>query len=223
MKHRLPPLPYKTDALEPYLSAETLEYHYGVHHRAYICKLNELVTDDRYTEMSLEEIIAHAPPGPVLNNAAQAWNHAFYWQCMSANGGGMPNETLNRVINQWFGSLDCFRQTFEKACLSLFGSGWVWLVRERDGSLAIRALRNAGNPISNGHQPLLACDLWEHAYYLDHRTQKTRYLHAFWDLINWDFVAANLAHPIHLRQAAAYQHPEPAIAYRRPILPVWQM
>jgi Fe-Mn family superoxide dismutase len=207
LKHPLPALPYRTDALEPYLSAETLEYHYGVHHRGYVRKLNEILAGSRYAEMPLEEIVARAPEGPISNNATQAWNHAFYWQSMSPDGGCAPDHALGRAINQWFGSLECFKQSFEKACLDLFGSGWAWLVLEPDGRLAISVLKEAGNnPISNGQQPLLACDLWEHAYYLDHRSQRTRYLHAFWNVVNWEFVSVNLARA-GCAQPAALQPP----------------
>jgi superoxide dismutase, Fe-Mn family len=191
MKHSLPPLPYKTDALEPYLSAETLEYHYSKHHKGYVHKLNELVEGTRYAGMTLEELIIHAPKGPLYNNAAQAWNHEFYWHSLSPNGGDTPDPVVHRAIQQSFGSLDNFRQAFEKACLELFGSGWVWLVENADGSLGIRSLGNAGNPLREGQQPLLACDLWEHAYYIDYRNQRAKYLHAFWDLVNWEFVARN--------------------------------
>jgi superoxide dismutase, Fe-Mn family len=213
MLHTLPALPYKPDALEPYLSAETVEYHYTWHHKAHVRMLNEQVAGTRYAAMSLEEIIVRAPPGVLANNAVQAWNHDFYWRSMSPEGGGAPAAALADAIDQWFGSLDCFRQAFEKACLGLCGSGWVWLVQGRDGRLAISALRNSGtNPLSSGQRPLLACDLWEHAYYLDHRNQRTRYLRAFWDVVNWQFAAANLAQPL----AAAAVPWQPAARLRRP-------
>lgn len=213
MKHVLPPLPYRINALEPYVSGETLEYHYAVHHDSYVLKLNEIVSATRYAEMPLEALIDRAPPGAICNNAVQCWNHAFYWHCLSPDGGGAPTGALGSAIDLWFGSLDHFRQAFEKACLGLIGSGWVWLVLQADGRLAVSALKAAGkNPLSYGQQPLLVCDLWEHAYYLDHRNQRTRYLNAFWSLVNWNFVAANFAQPVHIKQTRAYRYPELAAA-----------
>ncbi|HXG29848.1 MAG TPA: superoxide dismutase [Nevskiales bacterium] len=218
-----PPLPYRPDALEPYLSSETVEYHYAAHHKGYLRKLAELVDGTRFAGMPLEDIIARAPAGPIAGCATQAWNHAFYWRSMSPEGGGAPPAPLAAAIEQWFGSVDCFRQAFEKAGLGLFGSGWVWLVRESDGRLAISALSSpAASPLGKGRRPLLVCDLWEHAYYLDHRNQRMRYLHAFWDVVNWDFVAANLALPLPAYADRA-PHPRPAAGRRRPVQPVLHM
>lgn len=193
MKHALPPLPYKVDALEPHVSAETLEYHYSKHHRGYVHKLNELIAGTCDEQSTLEELVIRAPQGPLYNAAAQAWNHDFYWHSLSPDSSGTPNPAIGKLIQRSFGSLDEFKQMFEKLSLELFGSGWVWLVRNTDGSLGIRALGNAGNPLREGLQPLLTCDLWEHAYYIDYRNQRARYLKAFWELVNWDFVSDNYA------------------------------
>jgi Fe-Mn family superoxide dismutase len=191
MKHLLPPLPYEIDALEPFLSTETLECHYNKHHKGYIQKLNELVAGTRHEGMTLQELVVHAPEGPVYNNAAQAWNHEFYWHSLNPDGSDTPDAAIGKAIRQSFGTVDEFRQAFEKVCLAMFGSGWVWLVKNADGGIGIRALGNAGNPLRDGQHPLLACDLWEHAYYIDYRNQRAKYLQAFWELVNWEFVAEN--------------------------------
>lgn len=205
MKYQQPALPYAYGALEPYLSPETIEYHYGAHHKGYYYKLNELVSGTPYDGLSLEEIVATAPTGDLYNNAAQAWNHDFYWQCLSPNGGGAPDHALGRSIERCFGSVEDFKQAFEKIALELFGSGWVWLVRNPNGSLAITVSGGAGNPMVDGLTPILVCDLWEHAYYIDYRNHRSRYLHAFWDLVNWDFAAANFARD-HQPQPAKTDH-----------------
>lgn len=213
MKHALPVLPYRLDALEPYISAETIELHYQKHHQGYIHKLNQLVIGTRHADKSLEELVIHAPEGPIYNNAAQAWNHEFYWHSLSPDNSGSPSEEVSHAIRQSFGTLDEFRQAFEKICLALFGVGWVWLVKNHDGGMGIRAMGNAGNPLRTGQHPLLACDMWEHAYYIDYRNQKTKYLHAFWDLVNWEFVSENWARaPLYNDTAPQRTAPRKAMA-----------
>ena len=189
--HELPPLPYAIDALAPHISRETLEHHYGKHHRAYVDKLNELVQGTEFETMSLADLIKRAT-GPLFNNAAQAWNHDFYWSCLSPRGGGAPTGELARAIDAGFGSFDAFASRFKSSALSKFGSGWTWLTRCADGTLAIRNSDNADNPLRANETPLLTCDVWEHAYYIDYRNQRAKYLDAFWHLVNWDFVARNL-------------------------------
>lgn len=193
MKFELPPLPYELNALEPHLSAETLEYHYGKHHRAYVDKLNSLLPGTPFEELSLEDIIAKAPAGAVYNNAAQVWNHTFFWNCLSPQGGGEPDGALRDALVASFGSLDDFKRQFTDQSIALFGSGWTWLVKNTDGSLAIEPLGNADNPLPSGRKPVLTCDVWEHAYYIDYRNARPKYLDAFWRLVNWRFAAANLA------------------------------
>ena len=189
--HELPPLPYAMDALAPHISRETLEYHYGKHHRAYVDKLNELVQGTEFETVSLADLIKRAT-GPLFNNAAQAWNHGFYWSCLSPRGGGAPTGELARAIDAGFGSFDAFASRFKSSALSKFGSGWTWLTRCTDGTLAIRNSDNADNPLRANETPLLTCDVWEHAYYIDYRNQRAKYVDAFWHLVNWDFVARNL-------------------------------
>ena len=189
MKHELPALPYAHTALEPHISAETLEYHHGKHHAKYVANLNDLVPGTRFENMPLEEIVREAD-GAIFNNAAQTWNHAFYWHCLSPDGGGKPNDTLTAAINEHFGSLDEFRQKFNDRATTLFGSGWTWLVRNPDGSLTIEDFGNADTPLRDKDRgPLLTCDVWEHAYYIDYRNARPKYVEAFWNLVNWDFVA----------------------------------
>lgn len=201
--HTLPELPYRHDALEPYLSREALDYHYGKHHRAYVNKLNELVKGTDYEHVSLEALVRATRPSagrssPVYNNAAQAWNHAFYWQCLTP-GFTPPDTHLREVLTARFGSVDDFQLGFARAAVSTFGSGWTWLVANGDGQLDIVSTANADTPLATGQVPLLTCDVWEHAYYIDYRNARAEYLTAFWKIVNWDFVAANLRH---LRQAS---------------------
>ncbi len=191
MKHELPSLPYEMNALEPHISAETLEYHYGKHHQKYVDTLNSLVPGTPYEDMSLEDIVVKAPAGGIFNNAAQVWNHTFYWNCMSPNGGGEPDGALRDALASAFGSVEEFKKQFTQQATSLFGSGWAWLVKNADGSLAIEPLSNADNPIASGHKPLLTCDVWEHAYYIDYRNARPKYVEAFWKLVNWGFVTGN--------------------------------
>ncbi|HQU15271.1 MAG: superoxide dismutase [Fe] [Chromatiales bacterium 21-64-14] len=192
-KHALPELPYAMSALQPHISEETLQFHYGKHHAAYINNLNKLVAGTPYEKASVEKIIRTAPAGGIFNNAAQVWNHTFYWHCLAPNGGGRPAGELAAAIDKTFGSFDTFQEKFTQAAVGLFGSGWAWLVRKPDGSIALEGTANAGNPLTTGLSPLLTCDVWEHAYYIDYRNARPKYLEAFWKLVNWDFVAKNLA------------------------------
>ena len=191
MSFELPTLPYSNDALTPHISAETIEYHYGKHHNAYVTNLNNLAADTDWASKSLEEIIKGADGG-LFNNAAQVWNHSFYWNCLAPDGGGAPSGALATAIDAAFGSFTAFQEAFTKAAATQFGSGWAWLVREADGSLAITQTANAGNPMTDGATPLLTCDVWEHAYYVDYRNARPQYIAAFWNLVNWDFVAEQL-------------------------------
>ena len=191
MEHKLPELPYAQEALVPDISAETMEYHYGKHHRAYVDNLNRLIPGTEFEKLSLEEIVRKSSGG-IYNNAAQVWNHTFYWNCLSPDGGGELSGELASAINGSFGSFTQFKEQFTNAGVTLFGSGWVWLVKNTDGSLAIEAASNAGDPLKEGKQALLTCDVWEHAYYIDYRNARARYLEAFWNLVNWQFVAGNL-------------------------------
>lgn len=190
MELRLPELPYAQDALAPNISAETIEYHYGKHHKAYVDNLNKLILGTEFEKLSLEDIVKKASGG-IFNNVAQVWNHTFYWNCLSPKGGSIPAEDLTRAINKTFGSSDQFKGKFTSAAVTLFGSGWTWLVKNLDGSLVIEQGSNAGNPLKNGKKPLLTCDVWEHAYYIDYRNIRAKYLEAFWKLVNWEFVSQN--------------------------------
>jgi len=192
MAHVLPPLPYAQDALQPHISAETLEYHYGKHHATYVTNINNLVPGTEFESMSLEEIVRAAPAGGVFNNAAQIWNHTFYWNSLSPNGGGAPTGAVAAAIDAQWGSFDKFKEAFTAASVTLFGAGWAWLVKNADGSLAIVQTSNAATPLTDGVTPLLTCDVWEHAYYIDYRNVRPKYLEAFWSLVNWDFANANL-------------------------------
>ena len=190
-EHRLPALPYPMDALEPHISAETLEYHHGKHHASYVKKLNGLIPGTEFASASLEDIIRNASGG-IFNNGAQVWNHTFYWNCLRPAGGGEPEGALAKAIDEAFGSFSEFKERFTESAATNFGSGWTWLVKQPDGSLAIVNTSNAGNPMTDGSQPLLTCDVWEHAYYIDYRNARNKYLDAFWNLVNWDFVTQNL-------------------------------
>lgn len=185
--HQLPPLPYASDALVPHISKETLEYHHGKHHRAYVDKLNQLIAGTTFENCALETIVKQSN-GAIFNNAAQAWNHDFYWHSLAPDGGGAPDGELAREINRRFGSFTAFREKFSTAATGIFGSGWAWLVRE-SGGLAICTTLNAQTPLTKDVQPLLACDVWEHAYYIDYRSSRPDYLTAFWALANWKFAA----------------------------------
>jgi len=191
MAFELPALPYAKDALAPHISEETLEYHYGKHHNTYVVNLNNLVKDTEFATMSLEDIIIKSDAG-IFNNAAQVWNHTFYWNCLSPNGGGEPTGAIADEINNKFGSFDKFKEDFSAACVTNFGSGWTWLVKNSSGELEIVKTSNAGCPLTDGQTPLMTCDVWEHAYYIDYRNARPSYVGAFWNLVNWDFVASNL-------------------------------
>ena len=192
MTFELPALPYAMDALAPHISAETLQYHYGKHHAAYVKNLNNLVIGTEFAEMSLDEIVIKAEGG-IFNNAAQVWNHTFYWNGMAPNAGGQPEGDLAKAIDLAFGSFEDFKQQFTEAGMKRFGSGWAWLVQEQDGSLSIMSTANADNPMTEGRKPLLTCDVWEHAYYVDTRNDRGAYLQNFWQLVNWDFVRQQMA------------------------------
>ena len=193
MPFELPALPYARDALQPHISAETLDFHYGKHHQTYVDKLNGLVPGSEFEGKSLEEIVRSATGG-IFNNAAQVWNHTFYWHCLSPNGGGAANGAIAAAIDATFGSFEAFQQEFTNSAVNNFGSGWTWLVKKPDGSIAITNTSNAGSPLTeSGVTPLLTCDVWEHAYYIDYRNARPNYLKAFWALVNWDFVNANLS------------------------------
>ncbi len=191
MAFRLPPLPYAMDALKPHISAETLEYHYGKHHQAYVTNLNNLTEGKPEANESLEQVIKKASGG-LFNNAAQVYNHTFYWNCLSPKGGGEPTGPSAEAIKKAFGDFAGFREKFTSASVTLFGSGWAWLVKNADGSLAIEQTSNAGCPLTKGQKPLLTCDVWEHAYYIDYRNLRPKYVEAFWNLVNWNFVNENL-------------------------------
>ena len=189
-QHELPALPYGMDALAPHISRETLEFHYGKHHRAYVNKLNELVRNSAFEGMTLASIVKEST-GPIFNNAAQVWNHGFYWNCLSPKGGGKPADKLAAAIDATFGSFDQFVSQFKNSAVSKFGSGWTWLVKSGDGALTIRNSDDADNPLRWDQTPLLVCDVWEHAYYIDYRNERAKYIEAFWHLVNWDFVTGN--------------------------------
>ena len=192
MAHELPPLPYPRDALQPHISAETIDYHYGKHHQAYVTNLNNLIKGTEFENMSLEDIIKKSSGG-IFNNAAQVWNHTFYWNCLKPNGGGEPTGALADAIKAKWGSVAAFKEEFTKTAVTTFGSGWAWLVKNADGSLALVSTGNAATPMTSGQKALLTCDVWEHAYYIDYRNLRPKYVEMFWNLVNWDFVAQNYA------------------------------
>ena len=190
MEHTLPPLPYAKNALEPTISAETLEYHYGKHHQAYVTNLNNLIKGTEFENSPLEDIIVKSSGG-IFNNAAQVWNHTFYWNCLTPNGSGAPSGELAAAIDKAFGSFEDFKKQFSQKAVTTVGSGWAWLVKNQDGSLSIESTSNADTPMTKGQKALLTCDVWEHAYYVDYRNARPKYVEEFWKLVNWDFVAAN--------------------------------
>ncbi len=190
MIHELPPLPFATDALVPVISAETIDFHYGKHHQAYVTNLNKLVPGTEFEDASLEEIVLKAEGG-IFNNAAQVWNHTFYWSGLSPAGGGQPTGDLGAAIQRAFGSFADFKAAFTKSAMGNFGSGWTWLVNKPDGRVKIVNTSNADNPMRDGLTPLLTIDVWEHAYYIDYRNARAKYLDEIWNLVNWDFVAVN--------------------------------
>jgi len=180
------------NALEPHISKETLEYHYGKHHQTYVTNLNNLIAGTEFESASLEEIVRKSSGG-LFNNAAQVWNHTFYWNCLSPNGGGQPEGALADAINAKWGSFDAFKEEFNKQAAGNFGSGWTWLVKKGDGSVDIVNTSNAATPLTTNDIPLLTCDVWEHAYYIDYRNARPKYLESFWNLVNWKFAAENFA------------------------------
>jgi len=192
MKHTLPELPYAKDALEPHMSAETLEYHYGKHHQTYVNTLNTLIEGTEFAHDSLEDIIRKAS-GPIFNNAAQVWNHSFFWQCLSPEGGGQPTGLLAQAINTKWGSWEAFQKAFTHAALTLFGSGWTWLVKKPDGSVDLLQTANAATPLTGETVPLLTLDVWEHAYYIDYRNARPRFVEAFWNIVNLEFASQRFA------------------------------
>lgn len=189
MKYTQPNLPYSNDALAPYISAETIEYHYGKHEKAYIDNLNKLIVGTEYEDMELEDVIVHAK-GALFNNASQAWNHIFYFFSLSPDGGGEPDGALAEAIKRDFGSFEKFKEAFEDAGTKLFGSGWVWLSKDQTGKLIITQESNAGNPMTEGLTPLLTFDVWEHAYYIDYKNIRAKYLSGLWNIVDWDIVSS---------------------------------
>jgi superoxide dismutase, Fe-Mn family len=192
MAFELPPLPYAKNRLIPHISEETLDFHYGKHHQTYVTNLNNLVPGTEFEGLTLEEIVMKSSGG-IFNNAAQVWNHTFYWNSLSPNGGGEPTGALLDAINAEFGSFTGFKEAFTKCAVTTFGSGWAWLVKNPEGKLALVSTSNAGCPLTEGHKPLLTCDVWEHAYYIDYRNARPAYLEAFWALVNWEFASANFS------------------------------
>lgn len=193
MAYELPPLPFEKGALAPHISEETLEYHYGKHHKTYVDKLNGLVPGTEFEGKSLEEVVKTSTGG-IFNNSAQVWNHTFFWNCLSPNGGGEPAGDIADAINKAFGSFDKFKEEFTNSAIANFGSSWTWLVKKADGNVAIVNTSNAGTPLTDSSvTPLLTVDLWEHAYYIDYRNARPKYMEAFWALVNWDFAEKNFA------------------------------
>ena len=192
MAIELPALPYARDALAPHISAETIDFHYGKHHQTYVTNLNNQIKGTEFENLSLEEIIRKSSGG-MFNNAAQIWNHTFYWNCLKPNGGGEPTGKLADAITKSFGSFQAFKDQFTQTALTTFGSGWAWLVQRADGSLALVSTSNAATPLTGTDRALLTCDVWEHAYYIDFRNARAKYVETFWNLVNWDFVSAQMA------------------------------
>ncbi len=194
MEHTLPALPFSKDALAPHISAETFDYHYAKHHQAYITNLNNLIKGTEFESLALEDIVKKAPAGGIYNNAAQTWNHSFFWLSLKPNGGGEPTGALADAINQKWGSFDAFKKAFVAAAVGNFGSSWTWLVKKADGSVDIVNTGAAGTPITTADKPLLNIDLWEHAYYIDYRNLRPKFVETFLEqLANWDFAAKNFA------------------------------
>ena len=192
-KFELPALPYSENSLEPHLSKETIAFHYGKHHQAYVNNLNKLIIGTEFeNENNLEKIIMHST-GPIFNNAAQVWNHTFYWNCLGPNGGGEPLGNLSNEIIKNFGSFENFKEQFTTCAMNTFGSGWAWLVKSKDGLLSLKSTGNAQNPMTEGLIPLMTCDVWEHAYYIDYRNARADYINSFWQLVNWNFVESQLS------------------------------
>lgn len=191
MPFTLPELPYAKTALVPHMSEETLNFHYGKHHNAYVTNLNNLIKDTKFEKMPLEEIILSSE-GPIFNNAAQIWNHTFFWNSLSPNGGGEAKGKVAELITKKWGSFEAFKEAFTKSAVSNFGAGWTWLALNKAGDIEIINTSNAQTPITTGHRPLLTVDIWEHAYYIDYRNERPKFINAFWALVNWDFANKNL-------------------------------
>ena len=192
MQHQLPPLPYAMDALQPHISKETLEFHYGKHHQAYVTNLDNLVRGTEFENVGLEDIIRKSS-GSIFNNAAQVWNHTFYWNCLALRAGGEPKGPLAEAVSRKFGSVASFKEAFSKSAVGNFGSGWTWLVKKADGGVDLANTSNAATPLTGPDKPLLTCDVWEHAYYVDYRNRRPDYVAAFWNLVNSEFAAKNFA------------------------------
>ena len=193
MEHTLPPLPFGLDDLTPHMSRETLEYHYGKHHNAYVVNLNNLIGGTEFAGLPLEDVVKKSA-GPVYNNAAQIWNHTFFWNCLKKNGGGEPTGALAAAINAKWGSYAAFKEAFTKSAVGNFGSGWTWLVKKADGTVDIVNMGAAGTPLTTGDKPLLTVDVWEHAYYIDYRNLRPKFVETFLNnLVNWSFAEANFA------------------------------
>jgi len=190
VQHTLPALPYAMDALQPHISKETLEFHYGKHHQTYVTNLNKMIPGTEFENLSLEDIIRKSQ-GPVFNNSAQIWNHTFFWHSLSPTGGGKARGDVAKAIDAKFGSFDAFKDKFSTAAVGVFGSGWAWLVKKADGSLDIETTSNAQTPLTGASKPLLTCDVWEHAYYIDYRNRRPDFVAAFWNVVNWDFAEQN--------------------------------
>jgi Fe-Mn family superoxide dismutase len=190
MEHTLPPLPFDKNALAPHMSEETLEYHYGKHHQTYVTNLNKLIPGTEFENLPLEEIVKKSSGG-VFNNSAQVWNHTFFWNSLSPNGGGAPSGALGDAINAKWGSYDKFKEEFAKVAIATFGSGWAWLVKKADGTLDIVSTSNAATPLTTDSKALLTLDVWEHAYYIDYRNARPKFIEAYWNIVNWQFAAKN--------------------------------
>lgn len=196
MTFTLPELPYAKDALAPYISSEGFDYHHGKHHATYVNKLNELVQGTDLAEKSLDELVllsAKEGKTAIFNNAAQHWNHSFFWNCLSPNGGGTPTGKVAELIDRDFGSFDAFKEKFSNAAVTQFGSGWAWLVLNQEGKLEVVQTGNAGNPLTDGKKPVLTIDVWEHAYYIDHRNARPKFVEGYWNVVNWDNANSQLA------------------------------
>jgi len=187
----LPALPYARDALAPHISAETIDFHHGKHHQTYVTNLNNQIKGSEFEALTLEDIVRKSSGG-MFNNAAQVWNHSFYWNCLKPGGGGEPTGKLADAINAAFGSFAQFKEQFTQTALTTFGSGWAWLVQRADGTLGLVSTANAATPLTGSDRALLTCDVWEHAYYVDYRNARAKYVEAFWNLVNWEFVAGNM-------------------------------
>lgn len=192
MGFSLPPLPFDQGSLSPFISPETIEFHYGKHHKGYVDNLNKLIAKTEHVNKTLEEIVKSAD-GAIYNNAAQAFNHQFYWNCLSPSGGGEPKGPLAEALTKEFGSVAKFKELFTESSMTIFGSGWAWLVKDKRGKLKIMKASNADNPLLDNEQPILTCDVWEHAYYIDYRNARAKYLEAFWHIVNWRFASENFS------------------------------